>query len=223
MTLFFVLAIFMAILKPDRLYTPALPVVFLFIIMASRGRSGSDAYLLPALAPAVMVSAGLLGKIKNRKILWILMAALIIPSLSLSLEYNKLAAAENVRLKASKWINRHIPADKSIARKQYPVSYRTAMAPPAVYKQYSMDIEPEKASGADYFIDCGYDWGGASWINRFTGDNRFSVPPSDKFRIIKSFEPDPLLFGFIPVTRDYMLTPYIETIAPKIIIYERKR
>lgn len=212
---------FFAAIKPSKLYWPMLPVIGLFVIMASRGRPGSDAYLLPIFVPTCLITACFLGKIKSKTLMWIIVAVAITPSLALTLAYDTIAAGENARFTATKWINQNIPSGASISRSQYPVSYRTAMTNPDIYPQYSLWMQPEKAKVSDYFIDCSYQWEGPSWDKRFAKNYQPSIPPSDEFVEIKRIENVPMIFGFIPLTRHFMLTTYLEVITPRIIIYKR--
>ena len=219
--LLFIAGIFYIIFKRNKIYLAMLPVVLLFIIMASRGRLGSDAYLLPAYVPMCLIGTHLIRKIKKKYLSWAILILVVTPSIGITLAYNSIASGENARLKATKWINKNLPARSTISRLQYSVSYRTAMTPPQSYTQYSMDFQPQKSTQADYFIDSSFEWQGAFWDKRFDKSFEPSKPPSDDFVKIKVIENVPLVFGFIPLSRHYMLTSYIETVSPRITIYKR--
>lgn len=207
--------------KPNKIYWSMLPVVACFVIMASRGRPGSDAYLLPLFVPVCLISAHLLMQVKNKTLRISIAALAIVTSFLLTSAYDNIANKENARLTATKWINQNIPESASVSRLQYPVSYRTAMISPEAYIQYSQDMQPEKAKLADYFIDCSFEWEGASWDKRFSKDYQPSIPPSDKFIEIKRIENIPMFLGIIPLKRHYMLNSYMETVSPRIVIYKR--
>jgi len=222
MLIFLIVGLILNIVKPSKLYWPMLTVIALFVIMASRGRPGSEAYLLPLLAPVSLISAHLIENIKSKTIMYSIVFIVVIPSFALTIAYNIIAAGENSRLTATKWINQNVPAGSSISRKQYPVSYRTAMTNPDLYPHYNSMLQAKKAKLANYFIDCSFDWEGPSWKKRFNKNYNPSHPPTNDFVEIKKIENIPMLFGFIPVKRNYMLGSYLETVSPQIIIYKRK-
>ena len=220
--LLFITGIFYIIFKRNKVYLLMLPVVLLFTIMASRGRLGSDAYLLPIFVPMCLIGAHVITEIKKKQLAWAAQLLVIVPSVGIVIACNSIASGESSRLKATRWINKNIPARSTISRLQYPVSYRTAMTNPRKYKQYSMDFQPQQSAKADYFIDSSFEWKGAPWYNRFDKNFESSQPPSNEFIRVKVIENIPMVFGIIPLTRHYMLNSYFETISPRITIYKRE-
>ena len=217
-----VAGLFVILKKPSAEFAGMLPAIAAFMFFACRGRPGSDAYMLPVYPALALIGAKAFESISNRYLRYGLFAALAVVTFSYSLAYSRVAAAENVRLSAARWFNEHAPAGASVASLQYPVGYRVPMVSPERYILKSSDFDKD-ALKCDYYFDSSFEWKYSNWQDRFAGRTVENPPPSSDYEVIIRMENVPrALFGLLPLKRKNMLSPYIETIAPCIVIYKRK-
>ena len=214
-----------ALVRPRRELLPLAAVVLVYIVMGSRGRPGSDAYVLPALAPLTVLAAIMLTKLRplwlSRTCFWAAAASGLLYAAAIGAT----AARENVRLTASRWIQKHIPAGKSIGRYQYPVSYRTVMTPPQRYPTIPLLTGGKEALACDYFIVTSFEWeqAGAPWRARLQRQTALPPPPSPDYQGVKIFSQPPEILGCLPMRpRGFMVSPYLDTIFPVVVIYQKK-
>lgn len=214
-----------AMIKPRRELLPLAAVVLVYIVMGSRGRPGSDAYMLPALAPLSVLAAIMLTKVRplwlSRTFFWAAAASGLLYAAAIGTT----AARENVRLTASRWIQENIPAGKSIGRNQYPVSYRTVMTPPERYPTIPLLTGSREALSCDYFIVTSFEWeqAGTPWRVRLQRQIALPPPPSPDYQIVKIFSQPPEVLGYLPMRpRGFMVSPYLDTIFPVVVIYQKK-
>ena len=210
-------------IRPRRELLPLLPVIAVYLVMGSRGRPGSDAYILPALPLLCLTATALLAEIHN--IYWRrgIIAAAVLSSSAYSWAIAQSAAGENIRLTASRWIQTQIPAGCSIGRTQYPVSYRTVMTPPQRYPNAALLTNPQ-AAACDYFIVTSFEWeaGFSPWRVRLASA-RIPPAPAAGYELTKLFAEPPRVFGILPMRqRGYVSSPYLDVIFPVIAIYQKK-
>jgi len=212
-----------AVARPSRVWLGLLPTVALFFVFACRGRPGSDAYLLPVFPALALLGARAMLRISPLSLRWGIVGLVILVTLSYSLAYGVTARAENARMIAARWINERVEPGSTIGTAKYPVGYRVPMISPERYRLLSAELDPA-ARAADYFLDSSFEWSGATWRDRLVGRAVTGGPPGEGYRVAATFERVPrALFGLLPLRRDHMLTPYIEVVAPRIVIYEREK
>jgi len=212
-----------ALVRPRRELLPLLPVIVVYLIMGSRGRPGSDAYMLPALPLLCLLTVALLRAIPARAWRYGLLASAVLSGIAYSLAISQCAAGENIRLTASRWLQQQLPPGTSLARSQYPVGYRTAMTPPQRYPAPALLTNP-KAADATWFLASSFEWetGFSPWKVRLTSA---VIPPAPApgYQLVKVFSEPPLVFGFIPMrARGYVASPYLDVIFPVIAVYQKK-
>jgi len=213
-----------AILRPRRELLPLVPVILAYIVMGSRGRPGSDAYLLPALPLGCLLAAMLVRTIPAAGWRRLTVGLAAVSGLVYAAAIDAAAARENIRLTASRWIQDNLPTGTVIGRRQYPVSYRTAMAPPQRYPATAELTSPDKAAGCDYFIASSFEWewGYSPWRVRL---EPVRILPADLpgYQLVKVFSEPPRVFGLIPMRqRGYVASPYLDVIFPVIAIYRKQ-
>ncbi len=212
--------IIFAIIKPEKVWIGMLPVIILFLFLASKGTPNSDAYLMPAFVPMVLLSGRAVLSVKKIWLQSILAAIVLISSFSYAHAWNNSMAAENSRISALRWINANIKPGSSIATLRYPVLYRVPVPNPVKYKLVSEQIEGPDALNADYYINSSYQWSTPPLMDYISGKS-INDSPAGFEKIIEIENPPRAYFGLFEFKRSNRINPYFEVVAPRIIIYKK--
>lgn len=214
--------IIFVIIKPQKVWIAMLPMIILFLFLASKGAFNSDAYLMPAFVPMVLLAGRAVlspGKVWLKSIF---AAIILISVLSYAHAWNNSMVAENSRISALRWINANIKQGSSIATLRYPVFYRVPAPNPTKYKLVSEQMEGKKALDSDYYLHSSFQWLPPVLSNYILGKSAEKTP--DGFEKIIDIEnmPEPY-FGLLKLKRSHRLNPYFEVVAPRIILYKKKK
>jgi len=199
-----------------------LPMIVMFLFLASKGLPTSDAYLMPAFVPMVLMSGRAVLSIKKLWLKLILAAIVLISVFSYAHGWNNVTAAENTRISALRWINANLKAGSSIATLRYPVLYRVPAPNPVKYKLVSEQIEGPKALNADYYLNSSFQWPYPSLGNCISGDDVEKAPPGFEKLIELKNQPS-AYFGLLKLKRPHRLNLYFEVVAPRIILYKKQQ
>lgn len=214
--------IIFVIIKPKKVWIAMLPMIILFLFLASKGMPNSDAYLMPAFVPMVLLSGRAVLSFKKVWLKSTLAAVVLISVFSFAHGWNNSMAAENSRISALRWINTNIKEGSSIATLRYPVLYRVPVANPTKYNLVSEQIEGKKALNADYYLHSSFQWSFPSLGDYIRGKDIEEAPPG--FEKIIEIENQPrVYFGLLKLKRPHRLNLYFEVVAPRIILYKKQR
>lgn len=212
--------VILCLIKPEKIWIGMFPGILLFLFVASRGSDTSDAYMLPAYIPLCLMAARFMFCLKNKALSSALAFLAVISTFSYSLAYANIAADENVRTVAARWINENIPERSVIGSGLYPVGYRMPMVSPEKYRLVNSKMDGEKTFlAADYYVYTSFDWEAQNWFKRIVYGEKL-LPPRDAEKVIV-FESVPYaFFGLLPLHRNHRLNHYFEVVSPVISIYK---
>lgn len=212
--------IIFAIVKPEKVWLGMLPMTALFLFLTSKGLPTSDAYLMPAFVPIVLMSGRAILSFKKVWVKSTLAAVVLISVFSYARGWNNVLAAENVRVSALRWINANIPNGSSIATLRYPVLYRVPVPNPVRYKLVSEQIEGKGALNADYYLNSSFQWESPSLMDYIRGKDIEQAPPG--FEKLIELENQPrVYFGLLELKHPHRINLYFETASPRIILYKK--
>ena len=216
-----VCGIVLAFIRPHMAWT-AMAMAFLgYGAFVCLGSSDKDYYLLTVYPAMCLLAARAILWPGNSAIRVITCAIVLLGTFSYSLAYCLCAASENPRVTAARWMNENLPAGSSIGSWQYPVGYRIPMVSPTRYVLISADFNPG-ALQADYFVEGSWEWKPLSCRERFHGKNNLDNPLLRGYTPLKIFETPPLaFFGLLPLSHDRRLSPFIEVVSPRFVIYKK--
>ena len=214
--------IIFTIVKPEKVWIGMLPMIVLFLFLASKGLPTSDAYLMPAFVPMALMSGRAILSIKKTWLKSTLAAIVLISVFSYAHGWNNVLAAENSRISTLRWINANIKAGSSIATLRYPVFYRVPIPNPVKYKLVSEQIEGKKALNADYYLNSSFQWPILSLGDYFSGKDSEQAPPGFEKLIEVENQPS-VYFGLLKLKHPHRLNLYFETASPRIILYKKIR
>ena len=217
-----VAGIIFVIIKPEKVWIAMLPMIILFLFLASKGMPNSDAYLMPAFVPMVLLSGRALLSFKKVWMHSTLAAVVLISVFSYAHGWNNSMADENSRISALRWINNNIKDGSSIASLRYPVLYRVPVASPTRYNLVSEQIEGKKALDADYYLHSSFQWPFPSLGDYISGRDIEQAPSGFK-KIIEIENQPSVYFGLLKLKRPHRLNLYFEVVAPRIILYKKQR
>ena len=210
------------IVKPEKVWVAMVPMIILFLFLTSKGMPNSDAYLMPAFVPMVLLSG---RAILSPKKIWLkssLAAIVLISVLSYAHGWNNSMAAENSRISALRWINANIKEGSSIATLRYPVLYRVPVPNPVKYKLVSEQIEGAKALGANYYLHSSFQWPLSSLSDYVSGKD-IEAAPSGFAKLIELENQPRVYFGLLKLKRPHRLNHYFEVVAPRILLYKQQK
>ena len=212
--------IIFAVIKPEKVWLAMLPMIALFLFLTSKGLPTSDAYLMPAFVPMVLMSGRAVLSIKKVWIKSTLASIILISVFSYAQGWNNVQAAENPRISALRWINANIKEGSSIATLRYPVLYRVPVPNPVKYKLVSEQIEGEKALSADYYLNSSFQWPFTSLADHLSGKDIEQAPPGFEKLVELKNQPS-VYFGLLKLKHPHRLNLYFEAAAPRIILYKK--
>lgn len=214
-------AVLYRVARPNPLWLGCLPVLILYWVFASQGIPPAEAYFLPALPALVLITVDWWNRLASRKLRILLAAAVVVGTLSYTWAYSQVSVQRNVRLVAAEWINHNIPEGSIICTRRYPVFFRTPVVSPNKFRLVDQFMHGEEiVHTADYYVQTSYQWDCADFFQRLReGEDK---PPAPGFVRIKEFEVTPrAFFGLLPLSHPHRLTPFIENLCPKIIVFKR--
>ncbi|MBU8901161.1 MAG: glycosyltransferase family 39 protein [Victivallales bacterium] len=214
--------IIFAIIKPQKVWLAMLPMIFLFLFLASKGMENSDAYLMPSFVPMVLLAGRALCSIKKVWLKSTFATIVLISTLSYAHAWNNSMAGENSRISALRWINANIKARSSIATLRYPVFYRVPAPNPTKYKLLSEQIDGEKALNSDYYLHSSFQWLKPPLVDYILGKSAEIAPVGFEKIIDIENMPEPY-FGFLKLKRSHRLNAYFEVVAPRITLYKKQQ
>ena len=210
----------LCVIKPEKIWVGMFPGILLFLFVASRGSDTSDAYMLPAYIPLCLMATRFMFYPKKRALTSTLAALVLISTFSYSLAYANIAAGENIRTAAARWINENIPAHSVLGSPLYPVGYRLPMVSPEKYRLVNLKLDGYRTfSAADYYVYSSFDWESQNWLGRTVYGEKMVLPAHVEKVIV--FENVPYaFFGLLPLHRNHRLNHYFEVVSPVISIYK---
>jgi len=214
--------IIFTIIKPQKVWLGMLPTIILFLFLASKGTPNSDAYLMPAFVPMVLLAGR--AVLASRKV-WLkstFATIILISVFSYAHAWNNVMAAENSRISALRWINANIKQGSSIATLRYPVLYRVPVPSPTKYNLQSEQIEGAKALDADYYLHSSFQWTIPGLGDYVLGKDAEKTPSGFE-KIIEIENPPQAYFGLLSLKRPHRLNHYFEVVAPRIILYKKQQ
>lgn len=214
--------IIFVLIKPEKVWIAMLPMIILFLFLASKGLSNSDAYLMPAFVPMVLLSGRAILKPKKVWLKSTFAAIVLISVLSYAHAWNNAMSAENPRISTLRWINANIKDGSSIATLRYPVLYRVPVPNPTKYKLISEQIEGKKALDANYYLHSSFQWKSPSLIDYITGKDIEKAPAGFE-KLIELQNQPKAYFGLVKIKHPHRINLYFEVVAPRIILYKKQQ